>query len=105
MASQIHVRCQSGCAKAHLDRSEEMLAQQTAAHEEAEAAVGHCDHMMSEGKKIETAGSIFPILILCFGHFSYVDSVGFFQLATMFHHVCVTCLFSYSFPTTIETYN
>ncbi len=47
MASQIH-HSQSGCAKAHLDRSEEVLAKQTAAHEEAEAAVGRCGYVMSE---------------------------------------------------------
>ena len=50
MASQTHIRCQSGSAKAHLDRSEEMLAKEAEAHEEAEAAVGHCDHVMSEGQ-------------------------------------------------------
>ena len=50
MASQIH-NGQSICAKAHLDRSKEVLAKQMAAHEKAEAAVGHSDDLMWEGKK------------------------------------------------------
>ena len=44
MASQIH-NGQSIWAKAHLDRSEEVLAKQTATHEKAEAVVGHSDHV------------------------------------------------------------
>ena len=100
-----NIRCQSGSAKAHLDRSEEMLAKEAEAHEEAEAAAGHCDHVMSEGQNSRLVHRFFVFFdfesILCFIHFPY-DPVGFFQRATMFDHVCATCLFSSSFPTTIE---
>ena len=63
MASQIHHdHSQSGSAKAHLDRSEEMLAKEAEAHEEAEAAAIHCDHMMSEGQNSRLVHRFFVFL-------------------------------------------
>ena len=73
---------QSGCAKVHLDRSEEVLAQQTAAHEEAEAAVGHCDHVGCQ--KVKTHDLCCQKVLFDLFGINMIDPVGSFQLATMF---------------------